>query len=88
MPFFSVTLYAIYRQHNVGQSNVKSETSVKMPQDKKRITIPVAPEIEQIRSKISGDLGMKITYTQAFNFLIHFYIERSNEPKTKWRSML
>jgi len=88
MPFFSVTLYAKHRQHNAGQSNVKSETSVKMPQDKKRITIPVVPEIEQIRNKISADLGMKITYTQTFNFLIHFYLERANEPKTKWRTML
>ena len=59
-----------------------------MQQDKKRITIPVAPEIEQIRNRISADLGMKITYTQAFNFLIHFYLERANEPKTKWRSTL
>jgi hypothetical protein len=53
----------------------------------KRITIPVSPDIDKIRNKLKSDTGVEMTYTQAFNFLIHFYMERANEPKTKWRSL-
>ena len=53
----------------------------------KRITIPVSPDIDKIRNKLKSDTGVEMTYAQAFNFLIHFYMERANEPKTKWRSL-
>ena len=53
----------------------------------KRITVPVCKDIELIRNRIAADTGVKMTYTQVFNFLIHFYVERANEPKTKWKSL-
>jgi len=53
----------------------------------KRITLPVSPDIELIRNRLLADTGVKMTYTQVFNFLIHFYVERANEPKTKWKSL-
>lgn len=53
----------------------------------KRITVPVSGEIDQIRERIKKDTGIEMTYVQIFNFLIHFYMERANEPKTKWRSL-
>lgn len=55
--------------------------------DTKRITLPVSKDIELIRNRIAADTGVKMTYTQVFNFLIHFYVERANEPKTKWKSL-
>lgn len=58
-----------------------------MTDKNKRITIPVSKDIELIRNRIAADTGVKMTYTQVFNFLIHFYVERANEPKTKWKSL-
>ena len=54
---------------------------------KKRITIVVHEDIDMIRDRIKRDTGIEMTYVQIFNFLIHFYKERANEPKTKWRSL-
>jgi len=51
----------------------------------KRITIPVSTDIDLIRNRLAADTGITMTYTQVFNFLVHFYMERANEPKTKWR---
>ena len=53
----------------------------------KRITIPVSPDIDKIRDRLERDTGVKMTYTQVFNFLIHFYVQRASEPKSRWRSM-
>jgi hypothetical protein len=53
----------------------------------KRITIPVSTDIDKIRDRLARDTGVKMTYTQVFNFLIHFYVERASEPKSRWRSM-
>lgn len=53
----------------------------------KRITIPVSKDIDLIRERIANDTGIRMTYVQIFNFLIHFYVERANEPKSKWRSL-
>ena len=53
----------------------------------KRITVPVTKDIDLIRERIKRDTGIDMTYVQIFNFLIHFYVERSNEPKSKWRSL-
>lgn len=53
----------------------------------KRITIPVSKDIDLIRERIVNDTGIRMTYAQIFNFLIHFYVERANEPKSKWRSL-
>jgi len=53
----------------------------------KRITLPVSKDIDLIRNRLQADIGVKMTYTQVFNFLVHFYVERANEPKTKWKSL-
>ena len=57
-----------------------------MKQNTKRITIPVSTDIDLIRERLAEDTGITMTYTQVFNFLVHFYIQRANEPKTQWRS--
>lgn len=53
----------------------------------KRITIPVSQDIDVIRDRLAEDTGITMTYTQVFNFLIHFYMTKSKEPKTQWRSL-
>ena len=53
----------------------------------KRITIPVSRDIDKIRDRIATDTGISMTYSQVFNFLVHFYVERANEPKSKWKSL-
>lgn len=53
----------------------------------KRITVPVSSDIDKIRDRLERDTGVKMTYTQVFNFLIHFYVQRASEPKSRWRSM-
>lgn len=55
--------------------------------DAKRITVPVSPDIDKIRDWLERDTGVRMTYTQVFNFLVHFYVERASEPKSRWRSM-
>jgi hypothetical protein len=77
------------RHQNAGRSNAKSVISAKTKtmKNSKRITLPVSPDIELIRNRLLADTGVKMTYTQVFNFLIHFYVERANEPKTKWKSL-
>jgi hypothetical protein len=47
----------------------------------------VTKDIDLIRERIKHDTGINMTYVQIFNFLIHFYVERANEPKSKWRSL-
>jgi hypothetical protein len=53
----------------------------------KRITIPVSNDIDLIRERLRVDTGIDMTYTQIFNFLVHFYVQRANEPKSKWKSL-
>ena len=53
----------------------------------KRITIPVSRDVDLIRDRLAQDTGIKMSYAQIFNFLIHFYVERANEPKSKWKSL-
>jgi hypothetical protein len=53
----------------------------------KRITVPVTKDIDLIRERIKRDTGIDMTYVQIFNFLIHFYVERANEPKSKWKAL-
>ena len=53
----------------------------------KRITIPVTKDIDLIRDRLKSDTGITMSYTQIFNFLIHFYVERANEPKSKCKSL-
>jgi hypothetical protein len=53
----------------------------------KRVTIPVSQDIDKIRARLASDTGITMTYSQVFNFLIHFYVERASEPKSKWKSL-
>ena len=53
----------------------------------KRITLPVSKTVDEIRERLKTDTGINMSYVQIFNFLIHFYMERANEPKSKWRSL-
>lgn len=53
----------------------------------KRVTIPVSKTVDVIRDRLRQDTGITMSYAQVFNFLIHYYVERANEPKSKWRSL-
>ena len=53
----------------------------------KRVTIPVSQDIDKIRDRLAADTGIVMSYSQIFNFLIHFYVERASEPKSKWKSL-
>jgi hypothetical protein len=53
----------------------------------KRITVPISQDIDLIRKRIHDDTGIDMTYVQIFNFLIHFYLQRANEPKSKWAAL-
>jgi hypothetical protein len=53
----------------------------------KRITLKVSKDIDLIRDRLAADTGIEMTYNQIFNFLVHFYVERASEPKSKWRSL-
>ena len=53
----------------------------------RRITVPISQDIDLIRKRIHSDTGIDMTYVQIFNFLIHFYLQRANEPKSKWAAL-
>ena len=44
-------------------------------------------DVDLIRNRLAQDTGIRMSYAQIFNFLIHFYVERANEPKSKWKSL-
>jgi hypothetical protein len=39
-----------------------------------------------IREKLVSDTGIRMSYIQIFNYLIHFYLRHSAEPRTQWAS--
>ena len=54
----------------------------------KRITLPVSDDLADIRERLSADLGIKMTYNQVIDYLIHFYSTRAQQPevpRTQWR---
>jgi len=54
----------------------------------KRITITVSDDLADMREKLSADLGIKMTYNQVLDYLIHFYSTRARQPdmpRTQWR---
>lgn len=53
----------------------------------KRITIPVSQDIDLVRDRLKRDTGIEMSYVQIFNFLLHFYVSKVDEPKSKWRSL-
>ena len=63
----------------VGEDMIDSKT--------KRITLKVSKDIDLIRDRLAADTGIEMTYNQIFNFLVHFYVERASEPKSKWKSL-
>ena len=52
---------------------------------KKRITIFVDEHIDVIRAHIEKSLGVKMTYVQLFDYLIHYYKKNSTIPATVWK---
>jgi hypothetical protein len=54
----------------------------------KRITIPVSNTIDVIRDRLKDETGITMSYSQIFNFLIHFYVDRANEPRSKWKPLI
>jgi hypothetical protein len=59
-----------------------------MKAETKRITLPVSESIDDIRDQLAKDTGIKMTYTQIFNYLVHFYLARTQQPdspRTQWR---
>jgi hypothetical protein len=58
----------------------------------KRVTLPVSGDIEAIRDQLTQDTGVKMTYNQVVNFLIHYYMVRAHQPtllipsRTEWRN--
>jgi hypothetical protein len=72
------TVQQIYR-HTIGEDMIDSKT--------KRITLKVSKDIDLIRDRLAADTGIEMTYNQIFNFLVHFYVERASEPKSKWKSL-
>jgi hypothetical protein len=53
----------------------------------KRITVPISKDVDLIRDRLTADTGIVMSYTQIFNFLIHFYVTKVNEPKSQWKSL-
>jgi hypothetical protein len=53
----------------------------------KRITVPISKDVDLIRDRLTADTGIVMSYTQIFNFLIHFYVTKASEPKSQWKSL-
>jgi hypothetical protein len=53
----------------------------------KRITVNVSQDVDLIRETLAQNTGIKMSYIQIFNYLIHFYIKHCNEPRTRWTEL-
>ena len=53
----------------------------------KRITVSVNQDVDLIRETLAQNTGIKMSYIQIFNYLIHFYIKHCNEPRTRWTEL-
>ena len=53
----------------------------------KRITVKVNDDIDIIQDRLAKDTGIRMSYVQLINFLIHFYMSKANEPKTQWTAL-
>ena len=53
----------------------------------KRITFNIDQNVDHIREFILAETGIKMSYVQIFNYLIHFYIKHCKEPRTKWTTL-
>lgn len=50
----------------------------------KRITVYIDNHIDKIRERVKSDTGVSMTYNQAFDYLINYYIKTTNMPRTTW----
>lgn len=60
-----------------------------MKSETKRITLPVSESIDDIRDQLAKDTGIRMTYSQILNYLVHFYLSRTQQPsapRTQWRN--
>lgn len=53
----------------------------------KRITVNVSQDVDLIRDTLAQNTGIRMSYIQIFNYLIHFYIKHCNEPRTRWTEL-
>jgi len=53
----------------------------------KRITVNINQEVDLIRETLAQNTGIRMSYIQIFNYLIHFYIKHCNEPRTRWTEL-
>ena len=53
----------------------------------KRITISVNEDIDVIQNALTRDTGIRMSYVQIINYLVHFYMKHANEPRTKWAAL-
>ena len=53
----------------------------------KRITVNVSQDVDLIRETLAQNTGIRMSYIQIFNYLIHFYIKHCNEPRTRWTEL-
>lgn len=53
----------------------------------KRITFNIDTNVDNIREFIIKETGIRMSYVQIFNYLIHFYMKHAREPRTKWNTL-
>lgn len=53
----------------------------------KRITVPVNQDIDAIKERLAADTGIRMSYIQIINFLIHFYMTKASEPRSQWATL-
>ena len=53
----------------------------------KRITVSVNQDVDLIRDTLAKNTGIRMSYIQILNYLIHFYIQHCNEPRTRWTEL-
>ena len=50
-----------------------------------RVTIPVHPDFIVIQTMLQRDTGIKMTYGQVVNYLVHFYKTHPKPVATVWK---
>ena len=53
----------------------------------KRITVNINQDVDLIRERLVDHTGIKMSYIQIFNYLIHFYLKHAAEPRTQWKDV-
>jgi hypothetical protein len=51
----------------------------------RRISIYVDSDIDKVREHLLTTTGVRYTYVQLFDHLIHFYMKNAKETTTEWR---